>query len=1038
MSILLRDSELRFPDLTVITASAGAGKTYTLARRYVQFLLSNKILGNDLRNILAITFTNLASKEMKERIVSLLKQAALNDRDLLAELSQLISLSEEEISLRSSRMVEEIIHNYSDFHVRTIDSFMSTAFKASALEFGYQPNVNITFDAEALVRQTFDAFSRDLKEGSAEAHFIDELISLIEEQERFNASYLWNPFAKIITEVRELHRQFGRYASEPILSNSGATRRELRKKIVDLARTVREKFDASGLPLYTHFSNDLNKLIAGDILPVVGKKKWEKFFVKFDKDQEATYERMKKDLFKPVNQLQKLLDEYAAAYAEGYYEPFIRAVRMVEETLQKIKRIEGSIVLDDVNRMLAGYLSDSVVPQVYLKLGETLNHFLIDEFQDTSPIQWHNLHPLIENSLSVDGSLFVVGDTKQSIYGFRGADWRIMKRLESDPHYFPSAHSRVVTLDTNYRSSQALVDFVKEVFSVKTKEIGYDAYAKESGLLECAQNVPSDQQGKGYVEVKFIQQTDELAETLDEEQKYIIDAISDCVHRGYDYKNIAILTPNNADVVQISSWLNAAKIPFISHSTLDVRRRKVIGELIAFLRFLDSPVDNLSFATFVLGDVFQNVLKQSKSSVTKEHLQQMLLESTSQSGGYHYLTFRRKYPELWEEYFETLYNRVGYMPVYDLVSEMFKILSVFELCKNEESALIKFLECVKQFENERNNSIKDFLSFTLEEAEGDEWSIDAPSNAYAVRVMTVHKSKGLGFPVVIALFKDKSRRNIGPVMIESENGLSMLKITKGLSERSDDMQKIYQQREHEMINDELNRLYVALTRAQREMYVVSLAAKEKKGKYKNDDEKSIPSMLFPRQSFGKKFQQAEKTPVQQALTALPSFLKQSAQMPVAQYEKIGLAETMRGDFVHDVLSRVEFLSDTIKEELQRNIAAIQPKYTMKFSGNEMEKDLSEFLMLKEVKTFFEWKAERKILREEDFVSSEGRLFRMDRVIVDRDTIAVVDFKTGNDEMNEKYVEQVKNYMNLLRSIYEGKKVSGALLYIDMKKVVHVT
>ncbi|MEW5797718.1 MAG: UvrD-helicase domain-containing protein [Bacteroidota bacterium] len=1037
MSVLQKDSQLQFPDLTVITASAGAGKTYTLARRYVQFLLSSNVPGNDLRNILAITFTNLASKEMKERIVSLLKQAALNDRQLLAELSQLISLSEEEISLRSSRMVEEIIFNYSDFHVRTIDSFMSTVFKASALEFGYQPNVNITFDAEALVRQSFDAFSRDLKEGSADAHFIDELIQLIEEQERFNASYAWNPFAKIITEVRDLHKQFGRYASEPVSPDSGKTLHTLRMKIIDLAQFVREKFIASGLPLYVHFSNDLNKLIAGDILPVVGKKRWEKFFVKFDKDQETKYEKVKKDLFNPVNQLQELLDEYAAAYAEGYYEPFIRAVRMVEETLQQIKRLEGNIVLDDVYRTLAGYLSDAVVPQVYLKLGEVLNHFLIDEFQDTSPIQWHNLHPLIENSLSAGGSLFVVGDTKQSIYGFRGADWRIMKRLESDPHYFPSAHSRVVTLDTNYRSSQALVDFVKEVFTINTKEIGYDVYAKESGLLECAQNVPFDQRGKGYVEVKFIQQTDELAEALIEEQKYIIDAISDCVHRGYDYKDIAILTPNNADVVQISSWLNAARVPFISHSTLDVRRRKVIGELISYLRFLDSPVDNLSFATFVLGDVFTNVVKQSKTSVHREQLRELLFEGTSQPGGYQYLAFRRKYPELWEEYFETLYNRVGYMPVYDLVSEMFKILSVFELCKYEESALIKFLECVKQFENERNNSIKDFLLFTQEEAEGDQWCIDVPTNAHAVRVMTVHKSKGLGFPVVIALFKDKSRRNIGPVMIESEGRLSMLKVTKGLAERSEHLQNFYVQREHEMINDELNRLYVALTRAQREMYVVSLVAKEKKGKYKNDEEKNIPSMLFPRQIFGEKFRQAEKTAVKPFYTVQPSFLKQSAQMPVAQYEKIGFVETMRGEFVHDVLSRIEFLSDTLGEEIRNHLAAVQPRYVMNFSGNDMEKELLEFLALKDVRIYFERKEERKILREQDFVSGEGRLFRMDRVIVDPDAVAVVDFKTGNDEMNENYAEQVKNYMNLLQSMYKEKKISGALLYVDMKKAVKV-
>ncbi|MEW6062610.1 MAG: UvrD-helicase domain-containing protein, partial [Bacteroidota bacterium] len=128
MTVLSSDSDIQFPNLTVITASAGAGKTYTLARRYVQFLLSGNVEGNNIQNILAITFTNLAAKEMKERIVNVLKQAALGDREILAELSQLVSLTEGEISLRSAQLIEEILHHYSDFHVRTIDSFLSTLF----------------------------------------------------------------------------------------------------------------------------------------------------------------------------------------------------------------------------------------------------------------------------------------------------------------------------------------------------------------------------------------------------------------------------------------------------------------------------------------------------------------------------------------------------------------------------------------------------------------------------------------------------------------------------------------------------------------------------------------------------------------------------------------------------------------------------------------------------------------------------------------------------------------------------------------------
>lgn len=1035
MTVLSSDSDIQFPNLTVITASAGAGKTYTLARRYVQFLLSGNVEGNNIQNILAITFTNLAAKEMKERIVNVLKQAALGDREILAELSQLVSLTEGEISLRSAQLIEEILHHYSDFHVRTIDSFLSTLFKASALEFGYQPTVSISFDTEKIVKQTFEKFLRELQPESNDAQLIDDLISLIEEQDNKDASFHWNPFQRIITEVNKLHEHFARYAATP-LSNENNRQRELKEQIIALAKSLRKQLAESGLPVYHYFLQDIEKLSDGDVHTIALKGEWKKFFNKFSKEQEATYNRIEKELLTPIHQVQQLLAEYIECYSVEYYQPFVHALQLVDDTFHQIKRLEGSIALDDATKLLSAYLSENVVPQVYLKLGERLNHFLIDEFQDTSPIQWHVLHPLIENALSVKGSLFVVGDTKQSIYSFRGADWRIMKTLETNPDEFPSAYKNVLNLDTNFRSDQMLVDFVKEVFTVKTKEIGYDDVAGDSGLLDCAQKVPSERQGKGYVETHFIQQTDEVEATQKEQREYIIATIHNCIERGYNYNHIAILTPNNADVVQISSWLNAAHIPFISHSTLDVRRRKVIGELIAYLRFLDSPVDNLSFATFVLGELFGNVLKQHHASVRQDDIRELFLGTKPRLTGFYYSIFREQFPQLWVRYFEPLFNRVGYMPVYDLVSETMKTFSVFHHCHTEESALVKFLEVIKQFEQERNNSIKDFLSFTQEEGEDDQWSITVPADAHAVRVMTVHKSKGLGFPVVIAVFKDKKKKGIGPVVVESEQGLSLLKVTKEMTARSAKLEKIYTHREREILNDEFNRLYVALTRAQREMYVVSLMAKPTKS---NDaDTINFPSMLFPAEPRGTKYERAEQPAAKEMASIEPYFLTQLAPMPVAQYEKIRLAETLRGNVVHEVLSRIEFLPKNPAEILHQHCVLLQQKYAGQITVDEVESRLLQFLQMPEVYPFFEAKEGRTVLREQDVVSTEGKLYRMDRVILDEEHVVVVDFKTGSDEMNDKYVEQVKNYMNVLTSLYPGKVVSGALFYVDLKKVVVIS
>ncbi len=269
-----------------------------------------------------------------------------------------------------------------------------------------------------------------------------------------------------------------------------------------------------------------------------------------------------------------------------------------------MKKQRGQIFIDDVTRSLADHLSTDAVPEIYFKIGEMIYHYLIDEFQDTSQIQWNNLFPLVEESLSKGGSLFVVGDTKQSIYGFRDADWKIMKQLtEENP--FPSARHEVRSLDTNYRSSEKIVSFTKEVFHTIIPREGFAAEAAASGLSTFEQHVTAENAGKGYVEVQCLRAEDDVPE-----RRAVRGIVEECLSRGYRYSDIAILTPTNKRVIDVSGWLNEGGVPIISHSTLDVRRRKSAGEIIALLRFLDSPVDDLSFATFILGGVFSGALRK--------------------------------------------------------------------------------------------------------------------------------------------------------------------------------------------------------------------------------------------------------------------------------------------------------------------------------------------------------------------------------------------------------------------------------------------
>jgi ATP-dependent helicase/nuclease subunit A len=427
MSLLPKDTAMQFPHLFVIPASAGSGKTYTLSHRYVQFLLSRNIPMAGLRNILAITFTKVAAKEMKERIIAVLKKAALGEPRTTAELLSMTSLNEKELTELSGQMVERILHNYSDFNVRTIDSFLTTVFKASAMELGVQPNVEIEFDHDAVIDQAFRQYSQNLREGTADARFVDDLIRLMESNDTTSGGYLWNPFTKIVREVRQLQSQFGKFSHDPIQFDGSAELELLRKRIIDSAKKVKEMLGKTPLPVSVHFKNDVEKLSNGDVLTVASKGRKKNYFNKFTDSPEAKKEVGR--MWKVIGPMEEDIDRYMFVYAQSYYAPFVRAVAMIGQTISEVKLLEGKVVIDDINRSLGKYMSESVVPEVYLKLGERIAHFMIDEFQDTSPIQWKNLYALIDEAVSKGGTLFAVGDTKQSIYSFRGGDWKIFRDL---------------------------------------------------------------------------------------------------------------------------------------------------------------------------------------------------------------------------------------------------------------------------------------------------------------------------------------------------------------------------------------------------------------------------------------------------------------------------------------------------------------------------------------------------------------------------------------------------------------------------------
>ena len=318
-----------------------------------------------------------------------------------------------------------------------------------------------------------------------------------------------------------------------------------------------------------------------------------------------------------------MIQAYTSLYARSYYDPYLKLFGAFSETVEEIKKRQGKVFIEDINKQLSAYLQAEIVPDIYCRLGETIFHFLIDEFQDTSPIQWQNLLPLIGNVLAQEGSLFVVGDTKQAIYGFRNADYTIMKGCESK-NPFPSAGHRALELETNYRSASRILEFNEEVF--KKRAANHDEYreaAERSGLKDYIQETGKEQTTPGYVQVERVERD---ADDPPERQR-VQGLIEELGARGYAHRDIAILTAKNREVVDATTWLSERDTPFISYSSLDIRRRKVTGEIITLLRFLDSPPDDLAFATFLLGEMFDRNLQQEFGKITHEELHEFLFRN---------------------------------------------------------------------------------------------------------------------------------------------------------------------------------------------------------------------------------------------------------------------------------------------------------------------------------------------------------------------------------------------------------------------------
>ncbi|MEO8532235.1 MAG: UvrD-helicase domain-containing protein, partial [Flavobacterium sp.] len=768
---------MQSPSFSIYDASAGSGKTYTLVKEYLKIILSSP--KNDAyRNILAITFTNKAVHEMKSRIVGSLSEFTKEEPsskaiDLMEDLSRETGLSIIKIKTKSQNIIKHLIHNYAAFDISTIDKFTHKVIRAFAHDLNLPMTFEVTLDTENLLVEAVDAII-------AQAGQDETLTKLLIDftMEKTDDDKSWDVSREILETGRlvlnENNRNEISHFQDTTIEEFVAIKNkmsvlctDLEKENTEFAIHTLELIDKNGIDLKSFsrgtFPNHLESIRDGKFNPR------NKTFHEFD---DIAINKTANDRALIENLIPELLLTLVKIYKNfekrDFYKAFLKNItplsllNTVSNELAKIQSEQNILSISEFNAIIHREIQNQPAPFIYERLGERYRHFFIDEFQDTSEMQWQNLIPLIDNALSGQddfgnkGTLMIVGDPKQSIYRWRGGKAEQFIELSKEANPFANPDKKLEHLNTNYRSYSEVIDFNNAFFGLISTEFSNEDY-KDLYENHSFQNANSKK--GGYVNISFlpiIEKNDfadeeEVAEKSDLYVLATLNTILKVVQEGFEYKDIVILTRKRGQGIAIANYLTEQNIPLLSSETLMIQNATEVRLIIHLLKYLNNSADLEAKANFLhfLGNSLEIEIP-IHDFIAKGMSQR--LESDFQNW---LLTFDISLS------FEDVRKKSLYEAVEIIISKF--------ILPSEGNAYVQFfLDIVLERDIRNQAGIADFLGYWDKNAE--KFSIPSPEGNNAVRIMTIHKSKGLEFPVVIMPFaeEDYNRKPKDKLWLDTE------------------------------------------------------------------------------------------------------------------------------------------------------------------------------------------------------------------------------------------------------------------------------
>lgn len=823
-------------NFTVYKSSAGSGKTFTLVKEYLKLALADEADPPQVyKHILAVTFTNKAAAEMKQRIISALKELSHaqpgKPSAMASALGSELLLDPFTLADRAQRVLRAILHNYSDFAIGTIDAFVHRIVRAFAFDLHLPVNFEVETDADKLLRQAVDLLIGRI--GSDE-QLTEVLVQFAEAKTEEDRN--WQIEQELLTTARHLLGEEGAAKAERLrnlsLSDFLGFRDTLRKSVESFKGLVKKTaaqgvqlIEVADVPVSAFYQGsrgapkwfadladgEIEKLAESNkyVNETFNEDKW--YSAKTPASQKAAIDALKPQLSELHAKLMALREKHYGTYIvhalllKNIYA--IAALNEVEKLIFSFRADQNIVHISEFNRIISKIVFAEPVPFIYERLGERYTNYLIDEFQDTSVLQWQNLLPLIDNALGSGNFTMLVGDGKQAIYRWRGGEVEQFARL---PYVKQEAENEIISdrqqslirnyrglqLARNYRSKTEIVQFNNALFRLLAQDLtaGYqDIYDKLEQESDTANT-------GGSVCIERL-----VPEKGDDEKELHVQRTLEKVHelraQGWELQDIAILTRTNSEGSRIAAALLDAGYPVISSESLLISRSPAVGFVLAVLRVIELPADAIARS---------QVLGFLASTGRLPGTLHSLLEEAAATG---LAALLQKHTILFNDLV------LARMPLYQRCEE---IIRRFGLDTEPDAYLLFFLDEVLSFGMGRGNNPADFLNWWNDRSY--KASVVVPEGMNAVRVMTIHKSKGLEFPVVIFPFAnwkfETSRKDLWiDLHDEALPGLDTAVVSVNESLKHTAYAAQYEEERNKSLLDHLNVLYVALTRPEHRLYV---------------------------------------------------------------------------------------------------------------------------------------------------------------------------------------------------------------------------